>query len=155
MHPEQKHHHKASHPLRLTLFFLRLAVGLNFFYLGFGTLFDKALLNSLTGSPLGGLYSWLSSSSAIPWGHPVAPLIFIAIGTCLILGLAARIVSLLGILMIIWEYFPMINFSHASALVALNDQFIMLLCLLVLFFGKAGSYLGMDRFFHFSVRGKK
>ncbi len=155
MAPETKHPHKTSHSLRLVLFFLRIAVGLNFFYFGFGTLFNTALTETLKQKPLGDLYAWLNSSSSVPWAHPFAPWIFMIIGACLILGLATRLTSLLGVVMIIAEYFPFINFSHPNALVALNDQVIILLCLLALFFGKAGSYIGLDRFFRFSLRGKK
>ena len=155
MDSAHKHPHKASHPLRLVLFFLRVAVGLNFFYFGFGTLFNPALAETLKQKPLGGLYAWLNSSTSVPWAHPFAAWIFMGLGICLILGFATRLAALLGIAMIVWEYLPFINFSHLNALVALNDQAIILLCLLTLFFGKAGSYLGLDRFFRFSLWGKR
>ena len=42
-----------------------------------------------------------------------------------------------------------------SAVSLMSSQAIFMLCLLVLIFGRAGTYIGLDHFFHFSLWHKK
>lgn len=142
--------------MRLVIFFLRIAVGLNLFYLGFSTLFNPTLGKELGRKSLGDLYSWLSSPANIDWIHRAAPWAFIVIGICLAIGLATRLVSLLGILLVAMSLLPTLNSTRISALQIVNNEgVILILSLLVIFFGKAGLYFGLDRFFHFSLWSKK
>lgn len=152
---DTKHKHKIPYSLRLAILLLRIAVGLDFFYLGFGTLFNPSLGAELRQKPLGDLYVWLNSSASDGWLHSIAPWVFIFIGICLVVGLATRLSSLIGMVLILINFWPAFNLTKASAFQAANDQIIILLSLLVIFSGKAGRYFGLDRFFHFTLRHKQ
>lgn len=155
MNPNTKNQHKLPYSLRMVILLLRVAVGLDFFYLGFGTLFNPSLGAELKQQSFADLYSWLSSPANTGWIHTVAPWAFIIIGACLCIGFATRLASLLGIALIFTNYLPTVNFAKINALQVVNNEVIIFLSLLVIFFGKAGSYFGMDRFFHFSFKRKR
>lgn len=155
MSSSHKNGHKLPHSLRMVILLLRVAVGLDFFYLGFGTLFNPSVGAELKQQSFADVYSWLSSPANTGWIHTIAPWAFIIIGTCLCIGFATRLASLFGMALILTNYLPTINFAKVNALHVVNNEVIILLSLLVIFFGKAGLYFGMDRFFHFSFRRKQ
>ena len=146
---------RIPHSLRLAAFFLRLAVGVSFFYLGFSTLFNTALAEKLRPESMSGLYDWLASPSGSAWLHPAAQWAFLIIGISLILGFATRLASLIGIALTALAYLPGINFASLSVSQIVNDEAIILFCLIIISLSRAGTYLGLDRFMHFSLRHKK
>ncbi len=152
---------KISHSLRLVIFFLRLTLGLNFFYLGFSTIFNVPLGRELGARSFASLYQWLSSGAptAIPVSHVQLYFqwAFLIIGACLVIGLFTRLASIIGIGLTLAGYLPTVNFSAVSASQFINDEILIIVCLLVLVAANAGSYLGIDSFMHihFAPRHKK
>jgi uncharacterized membrane protein YphA (DoxX/SURF4 family) len=143
------------HPLRLSIFFLRIAIGLNFIYLGWTALFDRPLATNLSGHSLNSLYGWLSSPNSLSWLPTAAAWAFLVIGVCLVLGLFTRLASLLGIVLVLASYLPTISFSQFNTAQLVNDELIIFFCLLILIFGRAGTYLGIDKFLRWSRRHKE
>jgi uncharacterized membrane protein YphA (DoxX/SURF4 family) len=142
------------HHLRIVIFFLRLALGLNFLYIGIATLFNAAIMKNLHGQSLTGLYAWLSGGMATdPW-HIFFAWAFLVIGGCLILGVATRIAAILGIVIVALSYVPAISTTTALYDLA-NIDVIAVLCLLIILFSNAGAYIGLDMFIHVHLPGKQ
>lgn len=120
---------RIPHHLRLTIFFLRLAVGVDFFAAGWNILFGHLLPTDLTSHVV-----W------IEWA-------LLVIGALLFVGLATRFVSIVAIAIVLANYWP----TTATHI----EMIIVIICLAILCLAKAGSYLGLDAFFHFSLRHKK
>ncbi len=144
---------KLPHHLRIIIFFLRLALGLNFLYLGIAALFNAAIMQNLHGQSFTGLYSWLTGGMATsPWQTFFA-WAFLVIGGCLILGLMTRLIAILGGILVVMSYLP--AFRTTAAMYALaNIDVITILCLLIILFSNAGAYLGLDVFIHIHLPGK-
>ena len=140
---------KLPHSLRVIILFLRIALGLNFFYIGFSVLFNPLLGPQIRAHSFGNLYSWLATAPvAGDWVHPVAQWAFLIIGICLILGLLTRLVSIAGIILTLFSYLPTISYTALSISQFINDEVIVVLCLLIIVFSNAGNYLGCDTFIH-------
>lgn len=147
------HESRLPHSLRLVVFLLRVALGLNFFYVGFTSLFNPALGIQVREHSLASLYDWLGSPGMTNWAQFVA-WIFLIVGVCLMIGLFTRLISLVGIILVIMSYAPT-TLSHLAVFQIVNDELIVLISLMILIFAKAGTYLGMDTFMRFSLRHKK
>ena len=142
-------HMKLPHSLRVTIFLLRLALGLNFFYLGFGVLFSPAAGRDVRAHSFGDLYSWLATAPTPgDWVHPVAQWVFLVIGICLILGLLTRVASIFGIALVFLSYIPALTYSALNVSQFVSDEIIVIICLLILLVSNAGSYIGLDSFIH-------
>jgi len=145
---------KIPHSLRIMILFLRLSLGLSFFYLGFTALFDRALGRQLDGRSLSELYSWLANTPSLDWIHAFAPWAFMIIGACLVLGLATRLAAILGIILTLLSFLPSISYTAITVQQFINDEVIFVICLLILIFSNAGAYIGLDMFIHVSLKGK-
>ncbi len=145
---------KVPHSLRMAIFLLRLALGLNFFYFGFAVLFDPSLSRSFRTESFNNLYSWLATPVAAGWVHPFAQWAFLIVGACLILGLAVRLASSVGIAVLLLSFLPNLSYATLGIEQFLNDEVIAILCLLILFLANAGTYIGLDNFIHISFRGR-
>ena len=139
---------KLPHTVRLVIFFLRLALGLNFFYLGWSMLFDHSLIRELSSRSLGDLYIWLGSPMSISWLQNFSAWAFLAIGVCLAIGLMTRFASALAIALTFASYFPSVSLSSFAPTELINDGIIVLICLALLIVANAGEYLGIDSFIH-------
>lgn len=148
---------KIPHPLRLVIFFLRITLGLNFFYLGFASIFNAALEGQLRTRSLTDLYGWLKGFAVSNPSHIFFEWAFLIIGACLIAGLLTRFVSIAGIVLVILGFLSGLNHSVLTTSQFVNDELIMVFCLLVFIFSDAGTYLGLDKFMHIhlSSRHKK
>ena len=123
---------RIPHSLRFTIFLLRLALGLNFFYLGWTALFDRSLGAELGGRSLGDLYAWIGASFGI--GAPLRTLLawaFLAIGACLIAGLATRLAAILGIALTLLSYAPSVTIAPLNLAQFANDAVLATAALLV------------------------
>jgi uncharacterized membrane protein YphA (DoxX/SURF4 family) len=145
---------KVPHSLRIVILFLRLTLGLSFFYLGFTKLFDPTLGRQLHGRSFIQLYSWLATTPSLDWIHTFAPWAFVIIGACLVLGLATRIAAVIGIVLTLLSYLPSISYTAITLQQFINDEVIIVICLLVLIFSNAGAYIGLDKFIHVSFKHK-
>ena len=145
---------KLPHSLRIIIFFLRIALGLNFFYLGFTSLFNPTLETELGKRSLGSLYAWIASPASAGALHPLLQWGLIIIGICLIFGLLTRFMALLAIGTMLANYLPNMTVSGLSATEFINDELIVMLCLLIVVFSNAGAYLGIDTFIHVHLAGK-
>lgn len=152
-------HSKIPHALRFIILLLRISLGLSFFYLGFTSLFNSQLGLVLQERSVPGLYNWLGSLSAatsMTWLHPFAQWAFLVIGAFLILGLLTRISSFAAIILLLASYLPGLTMNYSLSNIApfINDELIIIICLFLLIAAKAGRYIGLDAFFHFSLRKK-
>jgi thiosulfate dehydrogenase [quinone] large subunit len=146
---------KIPHSLRMIIFLLRLALGLNFFYLGFSVLFNPTLGGQIKAQSFGNLYSWLAiSNQAAGWVHPVAQWAFLIIGAALMLGLVTRLASIAGIVLTLLSYLPTVNYSALAVSQFINDEVIVIICLLIIILSNAGKYLGLDSFIHIHAPSK-
>ena len=145
---------KLPHSLRLIIFLLRLALGLNFFYLGFSALFNASLGRELKERSLSSLYGWLNDSASANSFHTVFAWIFLVIGACLIVGLVTRFMSVAGIVLTLMSFLPSISYATLTASQFINDEVLIVICLLIVIFSGAGTYLGIDKFIHIHLSSK-
>ena len=150
-----QHRPGLGHSLRLLIFLLRVVVGLNLFYLALGQINPAwaAKLN-LRVNP-GGFAQLLGMPSGPAWLTPLTQWAFLIIGIGLVVGLATRLVSVLGTCLLGFIYLSNLNTWGISLAQVINEQSIFILCLFLFVFAHAGSYLGLDKFFHFSLWRKK
>jgi thiosulfate dehydrogenase [quinone] large subunit len=141
------------------IFLLRVALGLNFFFLGFSALFNPTLGKTVSARSFGNLYAWLAAPAAAAgqngWIQPVAQWAFLIIGICLMLGLLTRLASIAGIVLALSSYLPTLSFAAFNVAQFINDEVIVVICLLIIIFSNAGAYLGLDTFIHFHRPTKK
>jgi uncharacterized membrane protein YphA (DoxX/SURF4 family) len=143
------------HSLRLAIFFLRITVGLSFFYLGWTALFNHPLSLSLQGRSVSGLYAWLATPTpiaAIP--SAVFAWIFLVAGVCITIGLFTRVTSIIAGILVLASWLPAVSFTSINPAQFINDEAVMLFALVVLIFGRAGHYLGLDTVTRFWKRRK-
>ena len=147
-------HPHGPHSLRFTAFLLRVALGVYIFFLGFNThglLLDKLHQSTLTKT----LYAWLTMPQNIGWSALVSQWIFFIVGVCLVVGFATRLMAVIGVFLMGLLYAANIHVPVTGISPLVNEQLIIILCCLILIPSKAGSYIGLDKFMHFSLRHKK
>lgn len=151
-------HHptRIPHFLRLTIVLLRVVLGLHFFALGFGRLFHSSLFPAPSiNSSFAGISRLLIALDGSPLFVGVLAWTLLVVGAGLIIGLRTRLCSFVAALIAGSAYVRDLAFPTTLLAGILNDQLIVLLSLGVLFFGRAGSYLGFDTLFHFSFWRKR
>jgi uncharacterized membrane protein YphA (DoxX/SURF4 family) len=116
---------KIPHSLRVIILLLRLAIGLSFLYQ----------------TPFGQL-------------HTLTQWAFFIIGALLILGLFTRISAIVAIILVLLNYLPTISYTSLNVQQYVNNNAILVICLLILLFSNAGTYLGLDSFIHIRAGGK-
>ncbi len=121
-----KGHSKIPHSLRIVILLLRLVIGLNFFY---AVAYDKL--------------------------HTPQQWAFFVIGALIIVGLLTRLTSILAIILIAINFWPSVNFPNINVAHFVNEQVILITCLLVLIFSNAGKYIGLDTFIHIKTGKSK
>jgi uncharacterized membrane protein YphA (DoxX/SURF4 family) len=139
---------KLPHSLRVIIFLLRVALGLNFFYLGFSVLFNPGLGKEVRARSFGDLYSWLALPNQTGWVHPFAQWAFLIIGACLLVGLLTRLASVVGIVLALLSYLPTLSYSALDVSQFISNAVIIVICLLIIIVSNAGNYLGLDNFIH-------
>lgn len=97
-----------------------------------------------------GLYAWLAKPENIGWVDFLNEWGLTLIGISFILGIAVRRSSLAGIALMALYYFPVLDFPYVGEHSYLVDEHVIYaLGLLILYFGRAGEYFGLDRFVRF------
>ena len=151
---------RIPHSLRIIILLLRIALGLNFFYLGVNTLWGPSGGTGIGNGSLVGLYAWIGGSFGGSLGSTALATfwawISLVIGACLIAGLITRLVSITGIVLTLASYYaPTPSGSiPLNPLQFANDGTLIVLCFLVLLFSGAGEYIGLDQFLHVHLAGK-
>jgi uncharacterized membrane protein YphA (DoxX/SURF4 family) len=117
---------KLPHSLRVIILLLRIALGLQFIY-------------------------------AVPFAqlHTPTQWAFLIIGGFLVVGLLTRLSSIVGIVLILLSYLPTLNYSVLNVPQYVGTDAILVICLLVIIFSNAGTYVGLDTFIHIHPPKKK
>ncbi len=143
-----------SRSAKLFIILIRIAVGWYFLYQGI-----IAILNSSwsilpyikDAHTFTGFYSYLAHSTLLPYLSYSIKGLFIIIGALLILGIFVRIASLLGALLMLFFYFPLLHFPYVSGTFYIIDEHaVMILLLLYLGAIRAGEFFGLGSMFRFS-----
>lgn len=126
---------------------LRIALGWLFFYAGITKILNPAwsakgyLLGSKT---FAGFYAWLASDAVLPivdflneWGLTL-------IGVSLIVGAFVRLSSLLGALMMILYWFPVLDFPKVEHGYLVDDHVVYAAAMLYFAAAKAGRTCGLE-----------
>lgn len=121
---------------KVTLFLLRIGMGWMFFYAGITKVLNPvwSAAEYLKGAKtFPELFGWLASPSALPvvnflneWGLTL-------LGISLILGLLVRLTSILGMLLMLLYYIPILTFPYIGTTSFLVDQHIIYILVLLYF----------------------
>jgi thiosulfate dehydrogenase [quinone] large subunit len=136
---------------KLFLFLLRVSIGWVFFYAGISKIMDPAwsaagyLTHAATFS---GFYNWLASPGLLTLTNLVNEWGLLLLGVSLILGLGVRVSAILGAIIMLLYYLPVLKFPIAGPHSYIVDEHIIyIFVLLSLWALKAGRIWGLDRFF--------
>jgi thiosulfate dehydrogenase (quinone) large subunit len=133
---------------RISLFLLRVSVGWMMFYAGITKVInpDFSAAGYLAGAKtFSGFYNWLLSPGILPavnfaneWGLTL-------LGVSLILGIGVRFSSILGAVLMLLYYFPILDFPYPNSNSFLVDQHIVYAFVLFFFAAvRAGRVWGLE-----------
>ena len=140
---------RLPHSIRLTIFFLRLSVGLSLFYAGFIKIFGESLPRTFDRESS---YLWTGGLEGVGSMAIFAKWAILIVGLCLVLGLLTRLSSIVGIFILGFMYANSLTLPIPRLSELDNPQLTVILCLFLFIFSQAGNYLGIDKFLHFSLR---
>ncbi len=139
---------------KLSIILLRAAVGWFFLYQGIITILDSnwTLLPYIKNpGTFSNFYLSLASSPLLPYLNYTVKGLFVLVGLFLIIGLFVRIVGIIGILLQIFFYFPLLHFPYVESIYYIVDtHIIIIMAILFLFAIRAGEYFGLGSMFKFS-----
>lgn len=125
----------------------RLAIGWLMFNAGITKVLDPTWTASgylASAKTFPGFYSWLALPQNIGWIDFVNEWGLTLIGVSLILGLGARLSSLLGALLMLLYYFPVLEFPKVAHGFVVDEHVIYAAVLLFFAAVRAGRYYGLD-----------
>ncbi|MBI1956991.1 MAG: DoxX family protein [Candidatus Niyogibacteria bacterium] len=134
---------------KYSLFALRIVLGWFFFYAGITKVMDPAwsaagYLKAAKTFPA--LYQWFASPDIIPVVNFVNEWGLTLLGISLILGIGVRLSSLLGAVLMLLYYFPILQFPVvAPHAYIVDDHIIFIAALFVLGAFRAGRYWGLEK----------
>lgn len=141
---------------KVSLFAVRLVLGLFYFYAGFSKLIDSEwtsagfLQNAKT---FPALYEWFASPGLIgvvdfmnEWGLTL-------LGVSLILGLFVRLSASLGVLLMALYYLPGLEFPYVEHGFIIDNHIIFISVLIYLAIVRAGRVYGLDSKHKFKILG--
>lgn len=133
---------------KIFLFLLRVSTGWLMFYAGITKILNPNwsaagyLGNAKTFS---GFYNWFLQPDMLPYTNFVNEWALTLLGVVLILGVFVRLGSILGAVLMLLYYFPVLQFPYiAPYSYIVDDHIIYALVLLVLASFKAGRYWGLE-----------
>lgn len=136
---------------RITLLFLRIALGWMYLYAGFTQVTNPkwTAQGYLQGAKVfSGFYQWLASPAILPVLNVINEWGLVILGISLLLGVFVRASAPLGILLMILYYVPILHFPYVGAHSYLVDEHVMYIAgLSVLWAFGAGRVFGLDSFF--------
>lgn len=133
---------------KMSLFFLRITMGWMFFYAGIIKVLDPqwSAAGYLQGAKtFAGFYRWLLGADILPVVNFVNEWGLTLLGTALILGVFVRLGSLLGSLLMLMYYFPILQFPYPNMHAYIVDEHIIYIAaLLFLAAMRAGRIWGLE-----------
>jgi thiosulfate dehydrogenase [quinone] large subunit len=137
----------------ISLILLRIGAGWIFIYMGINALITNtwSLVTYTKGSILfPSFYKVVTDPTLVPYLNYAMKGLLIIVGAALILGIFVRIASLIGILIMLFFYFPIFKDGHiGTEYYIVNQHVIMILVLFNLFALRAGDYFAIGSLFHF------
>lgn len=129
------------------LFLARVTIGWLMFYAGITKVIDPAWTAEGYGKSaktFSALFNWFISSTNIGWINFVNKWGLTLLGVSLILGIGVRLSSILGAILMLFYYFPVLEFPYVEH-GFLVDEHIIYAAILGFFAAvKAGRYWGLD-----------
>lgn len=132
------------------LLLLRLAMGWLMFYAGITKVLDPewtAAGYGASAKTFTGFYQWIISPANIGWIDSVNQWGLTLLGISLILGIGVRFSSTLGVLLMVFYYFPVLEFPYVGHGYIVDDHIIYALVLTLLATVRAGRYFGLEEWF--------
>jgi len=133
------------------LFLLRLAMGWLMFYAGITKVLDPewtAAGYGMSAKTFHGLYEFLVSSGNIGWIDFINQWGLTLLGISLILGIGVRLSSILGAVLMMFYYFPVLEFPYIGTHSYIVEEHIIYALVLILFAAtRAGRYFGLEEWF--------
>ena len=140
------------------LFLLRVAMGWLMFYAGITKVLDpewSAAGYAVNASTLSGLYEWLASPANLGWINFVNEWGLTLLGISLILGIGVRLSSTLGAVLMLFYYFPILEFPYAGEHSYIVDEHIIYALVLAYFAAvRAGRTFGLEEWFARTFTGR-
>jgi thiosulfate dehydrogenase [quinone] large subunit len=134
--------------MRIIIVMLRVALGWLYFYAGVTKLLDPAwsAAGYLSGAKtFPGFFHWLASPGVLPFTNALNAWGLTLIGAALILGIAVRLASVFGVLLMALYYVCMLEFPYPDAHSFIVDEHV-IYALLLLFLSsvQAGRVWGLQ-----------
>jgi thiosulfate dehydrogenase [quinone] large subunit len=133
---------------KITLFLLRLSLGWMMFYAGITKVLDPnwSAAGYLKGAKtFAGFYGWLASPGVLPVVNFVNEWGLTLLGVSLILGLGVRLSSILGAVLMLLYYVPIIDFPYPNPHSYIVDEHIIYAAALLLLAAfRAGRVWGLE-----------
>lgn len=134
---------------KLSLFLLRVSTGWLMLYAGVTKIMDPAwsAAGYLQGAKtFPGLFQWFLQPGVLPAVNFVNEWGLALLGISLILGVAVRLSSLLGAVLMLLYYFPILDFPYPNPHSYIADEHIIYALVLILFASlRAGRTWGLER----------
>lgn len=144
---------------KISIFLLRVGLGWFFFYAGITKILDPSwsaagYLNNASTFPE--FYAWLASPQVLPFVNYLNEWGLTLLGVSLLLGVFVRLSSILGALLMLMYYFPVIEMKpfelfpaltlpHTATSVLVDSHIIYIFALLLLAAFKAGRIWGLEK----------
>jgi len=135
---------------RFMVLLLRLAMGWMMFYAGTTKVLDpgwSAAGYLKSAKTFAGFYQWLAQPDIIPFINFINEWGLTLLGVSLILGIFVRLSSLLGVLLMLLYYIPVLSFPYVGHGYIVDEHVIYALVLLFFAASRAGRIWGLDALF--------
>lgn len=132
---------------RWVLVLLRIATGWLMFYAGITKVFNPewSAAGYLRGAKtFTGLYQWLASPANIGWVNAINEWGLTLLGISLILGIGVRLSGVLGALLMLLYYFPVLEFPRVGHGYLVDEHIVYALVLWYLAAVRAGRVFGLE-----------
>lgn len=132
---------------RIVLVLLRLAMGWLMFYAGITKVLDPnwSAAGYLRGAKtFAGFFQWLASPANTGWVNVINEWGLTLLGVSLILGIGVRFASLLGAVLMLLYYFPVLEFPRVGHGYLVDEHVVYALVLLYFTAARAGRVFGLE-----------
>lgn len=130
------------------LFLLRIATGWMYFYAGITKVIDPnfSAAGYLQGAKtFAGFYQWLLGPGVLPIVNFINEWGLTLLGISLVLGIGVRLSSVLGAILMLLYYFPILSFPYPNAHSYIVDEHIIYVAVLLFFAAvRAGRAWGLE-----------